>query len=230
MYSTIKEHIRTLNNPQRPNAKQYIEYIFDDFVELSGDRLYGDDKTILGGIGLLNNKPITIIGQLRGKTLCEQILFNFSMPYPEGFRKALRLMKQAEKFRRPIVCFVDTIGAYPGKQAEERGQAAAIANCIMEMMDIDVPIITIVIGNGGSGGALALCVSDRLAILNNAVLSVISPKACAEILWKDMKREPEAVALLKMTAHELYDQKIVDEVISEALGGVHTDSYLQQMK
>jgi len=187
-----------LNHHSRPNSAAYIDYIFADYIEFSGDRLFGEDPSIIGGVASLEGLPVTVIGQQRGQNLEEKIKFNYSMAYPEGFRKSLRLMKQAEKFKRPIICFVDTIGAYPGKQAEERGQASAIANNLMEMMTLNVPIISVLIGYGGSGGALALCVADRIAILENAVLGVISPKACAEILWKDTKREAEAVKMLKI--------------------------------
>ena len=212
-----------LKNNSRPNLAAYIICIFTDFIEMSGDRLFGDDPSIISGIAFLNDYPVTVIGQLRGQSAVEQMECNFSMTHPEGFRKSLRLMKQAEKFRRPIICFVDTIGAYPGKQAEERGQASAIANNLMEMMLLKVPIITILIGNGGSGGALALCVADRIAILENAVLSVISPKACAEILWKDINKEAEAVEILKMTSSELFEQRVVDHIIREPYGGAHVD-------
>ena len=220
---SISENLNILKHTSRPNAKSYIDLIFTDFIELSGDRLYGDDPSIIGGIGFIDNIPFTVIGQLRGANIEEQIKFNFSMTHPEGFRKSLRLMKQAEKFHRPVICFVDTIGAYPGKQAEERGQAAAIANNLMEMMCLKVPIITILIGNGGSGGALALCVADRISILENAVLSTISPKACAEILWKDTSKEIEAAELLKMTSEDLLQQGIVDYIIPEPNDGAHMD-------
>ena len=220
---SISENLDILKRTNRPNAKSYIDLIFTDFVELSGDRLFGDDPSIVSGIALLDDSPVTIVGQLRGSNIEEQIKFNFSMTHPEGFRKSLRLMKQAEKFHRPVICFVDTIGAYPGKQAEERGQAVAIANNLMEMMCLKVPIISILIGNGGSGGALALCVADRIAILENAVLSTISPKACAEILWKDTSKEIEAAELLKMTSKDLLQQGIVEYIIPEPNDGAHTD-------
>lgn len=222
---SISENLNILKQTNRPNAKSYIDLIFTDFIELSGDRLFGDDPSIASGIALLDDSPVTIVGQLRGSNIEEQIKFNFSMTHPEGFRKSLRLIKQAEKFHRPVICFVDTIGAYPGKQAEERGQAVAIANNLMEMICLKVPIISILIGNGGSGGALALCVADRIAILENAVLSTISPKACAEILWKDTSKEIEAAELLKMTSKDLLQQGIVDYIIPEPNDGAHTDAY-----
>lgn len=223
MCYSVSEHLDILNRIDRPNAKTYIKYIFNDFIELSGDRLFGDDPSISGGLAFLNNIPVTVIGQLRGNNIDEQVKYNFSMAYPEGFRKALRLMKQAEKFHRPVICFVDTIGAYPGKQAEERGQAAAIANNLMEMMYLGVPIITVLIGYGWSGGALSLCVADRIVALEHAVLSVISPKACAEILWKDKSKEIEAIKMLKMTSTNLLQQGIVDYIILEPKGGVYMD-------
>ena len=223
MELTISEHFEILNNPARPNAKSYIDMIFTDFIELSGDRLFGDDRSITGGVALLGDVPVTVIGQLRGRNTQEHIMYNFSMTHPDGFRKSLRLMKQAEKFHRPVICFVDTIGAYPGREAEERGQASAIANNLMEMMGLKTPIISVLIGQGGSGGALALCAADRIAALEYAVLSVISPKACAEILWKDTSREQEAAELLKMTSKDLLSQGIIDKIIHEPEGGAHTD-------
>ena len=223
MDNTLFTQISILNHHSRPSFAAYINYIFTDFIELSGDRLFGDDPSILGGIASLDGIPVTVIGQQRGQNWEEKIKFNYSMAYPEGFRKSLRLMKQAEKFKRPIICFVDTIGAYPGRQAEERGQASAIANNLMEMMILNVPIISVLIGYGGSGGALSLCVADRIAILENAVLGVASPKACAEILWKDTKREAEAVKMLKMTSKDLFEQGIVDFIVPEPSGGVQTN-------
>ncbi len=223
MSCSITNQLNILKHSDRPNAKSYIDLIFTDFVELSGDRLFGNDPSIVSGIALLDNSPVTIIGQLRGATIEEQIKFNFSMTHPEGFRKSLRLMKQAEKFQRPVICFIDTIGAYPGKQAEERGQAYAIANNLMEMMTLKVPIISVLIGYGGSGGALALCIADRIIALEHAVLSVIAPKACAEILWKDTSKEIEAAELLKMTSKDLLQQGIVDYIIPEPNDGAHTD-------
>lgn len=219
----VMEKISLINHNQRPNALNYIDNVFTEFVEISGDRLYGDDPSIIGGIAFLDKISVTVIGQLRGRDTKEQIKYNFSMAHPEGFRKSLRIMKQAEKFRRPIVCFVDTLGAYPGMQAEERGQASAIANNLMEMMFLKVPVISVLIGHGGSGGALALCVANEIAILENAVLSVISPKACANILWKDSSRENEAAKLLKMTSKDLLEQGIIDHIIREPNGGAHND-------
>lgn len=196
-----------------PNTKDYINNIFTKFVMLSGDRLFGDDPSIICGIAYLKEIPVTIIGQMRGKNLHEQIEYNYSMAYPEGFRKSLRIMKQAEKFGRPIICFVDTAGAFPGQQAESRGQAYAIANNIVEMLSLKTPIISIIVGNGVSGGALALCVADRIAILENAVFSVISPKAYAKIVFKDTNKWREATKLLRMTALDMQEQGIVDKII-----------------
>lgn len=223
MDHSVSTQMNILKNQDRPNSAVYIDCIFTDFIELSGDRLFGDDPSIIGGLALLDGLPVTVIGQLRGQNFEEQIKFNYSMTHPEGFRKSLRLMKQAEKFKRSIICFIDTIGAYPGKQAEERGQAYAIANNLMEMMTLKVPIISVLIGYGGSGGALALCIADRIIALEHAVLSVIAPKACAEILWKDTSKEIEAAELLKMTSKDLLQQGIVDYIIPEPNDGAHTD-------
>lgn len=214
-----------LKYSERPNSLDYIKYIFTDFISFSGDRIMGDDESIFGGVGFIDNIPVTVIGQIRGKNFQEQLTYNFSMTYPEGYRKALRLMRQAEKFKRPIICFVDTIGAYPGIEAEERGQVASISNNIAEMLCMKVPIISILIGNGGSGGALALCIADRIAILENAVYSVISPKACAEILWKDVNKEDVARELLKMTSFELKKQGLVDCILLEPNGNAYSDTH-----
>lgn len=215
MKKHIEEYIKINNDLSRANSQDYIKLIFDSFIEFSGDRLAGDDVAIIGGIARLNKQFVTVIAQRRGKTIQDNILYNYSMCSPQGYRKSLRLMKQAEKFNRPIICLVDTIGAYPGEEAEKHGQAIAISQNLMEMMYIKVPIISILIGNGGSGGALALCVANEIAILENALLSVISPKACANILWKDSSREHEAAQLLKMTSYDLKDYEIVETIIPE---------------
>jgi len=212
-----------LEHRNRPNAKFYIDNLFPDYIEMSGDRLFGDDSSITCGIATYNNIPVTIIGQHRGRNTKENIKYNFSMNKPEGYRKSLRLMKQAEKFHRPVICFVDTIGAYPGREAEERGQGFAIANNIMNMLHLKTPIISILIGYGGSGGALALCISDEIAALEYSVLSVISPAACANILWKDSSRKMEAAAMLKMTSCDLKKLGIVDIIINEPTNGAHTN-------
>jgi acetyl-CoA carboxylase carboxyl transferase subunit alpha len=206
---------------ERPTALDYIERIFTDFVELHGDRLFRDDPSIVGGIGKLNGKPVTIIGQQKGRDTKEYIKRNFGMPNPEGYRKALRLMKQAEKFNRPVICFVDTPGAYPGIGAEERGQGEAIAKNLMEMANLKVPVISIVIGEGGSGGALALAVADEVWMLENSIYSILSPEGFASILWKDSSRAKEAAGVMKITAEDLKGFGIIDRVIKEPLGGAH---------
>lgn len=208
---------------ERPTTLEYIDSIFNDFIEFFGDRYYGDDKAIIGGIASFNGTPVTIIGHQRGMNTKENIARNFGMPHPEGYRKALRLMKQAEKFNRPIICFIDTKGAYPGKEAEERGQSEAIAKNLVEMAGLTVPIISIVIGEGGSGGALALGICDKLFMLENSTYSVISPEGAASILFKDGSLKEIAAESLKITAQDLYDLKIADGVIKEPLGGAHRD-------
>ena len=210
-------------HPQRPSTLDYIGEIFRDFLEFHGDRSFGDDRAIVGGFARFNDRSVMVIGHQKGKTLKERMQRNFGMPNPEGYRKALRLMKMAEKFGRPIVTFIDTPGAYPGIGAEERGQAEAIARNLYAMSRLTVPILSIVIGEGGSGGALALGVSDRILMLEHGVYSVISPEGCAAILWDDPAKVPDAATALKMTAQDLVDLHIVDEVIPEPLGGAHRD-------
>ena len=211
----------------RPNVREYIDNLFDDFIELHGDRLYKDDGSIVGGLAMFNNIPCTVIGHLKGRTLEENLHCNFGMSSPEGYRKAMRLMKQAEKFKRPIIAFVDTPGAYPGMEAEMHGIGEAIARNLLEMSLLKVPIITIVIGEGGSGGALALSVSDRLVMLENSVYSILSPEGFASILWKDQegKRVAEAASLMKLTAKDLYERHIIDHIIDEDLKGATVESY-----
>ncbi|WP_405726863.1 carboxyl transferase domain-containing protein, partial [Anaerotignum sp.] len=186
------EKLQTARNQLRPTSRAYIERLFTERTELHGDRKYADDAAIIGGIGLLGEMPVTFIGIERGRDLEERIRCNFGCPMPEGYRKALRLMKQAEKFHRPIICLVDTSGAFCGEEAEERGQGQAIADNLMQMMALETPVITIVIGEGGSGGALGLSVANKLYMLENAVFSVISPEGCASILWEDAKLAPDA--------------------------------------
>jgi acetyl-CoA carboxylase carboxyl transferase subunit alpha len=210
-------------HPQRPSTLDYISEMFRDFLEFHGDRSFGDDRAIVGGFARFNDRSVMVIGHQKGKTLKERMQRNFGMPNPEGYRKALRLMKMAEKFGRPIVTFIDTPGAYPGIGAEERGQAEAIARNLYAMSRLTVPIISIVIGEGGSGGALALGVSDRILMLEHGVYSVISPEGCAAILWDDPAKVPDAATALKMTAQDLVDLQIVDEVIPEPLGGAHRE-------
>ena len=198
-----------------------LQRIFDDFIELHGDRSFKDDEAIVGGIASFNGQAITIIGHQRGKTTKENIRRNFGMPHPEGYRKALRLMKQAEKFGRPIICFIDTKGAYPGKAAEERGQSEAIARNLFEMAGLRVPIISIVIGEGGSGGALALGVANKMFMLENSTYSVISPEGAASILWKDASLAKQAAEAMKITAPDLKEMGIIDGIIPEISGGAH---------
>ncbi|XBX10060.1 acetyl-CoA carboxylase carboxyl transferase subunit alpha [Enterocloster clostridioformis] len=219
----IKERMDRLDSKQRYNSKDYISKLFPDFIELHGDRVFGDDNTVIGGIATIENTSVTIIGQNRGKTLKEKVEYNFSMCHPEGYRKSLRLMKQAEKFRRPIICFVDTLGAYPGVEAEERGQSSAIANNLMEMQRLMVPIISIIIGSGGSGGALAFLVENEVAILENSLFSIISPQGCANILWKSPSRKLDAACLLKITSEEIMQLNLVDYIIPEPMKGETID-------
>lgn len=200
---------------QRPKALDYINYMFTDFIELHGDRLYGDDKAIIGGIGFLEDIPVTIIGEQKGKTTKENMERNFGMPNPEGYRKALRLMKQSEKFGRPIITFIDTPGAYPGLGAEERGQGEAIARNLLEMVRLTVPIICVVIGEGSSGGALAIGVGDRILMLENSIYSILSPEGFASILYKDSSLYEKAAKEMKITAKDLKDLQIIDEIIKE---------------
>lgn len=193
----------------------YLTRMIDDFVELHGDRRYGDDAAIVGGVGMLNGIPVTVIAMERGATLDERIRRHFGCPTPEGYRKALRLMKEAEKFQRPIICFIGSSGAYCGIDAEERGQGEAIAENLFEMMGLKTPIISVVVGEGGSGGALALGVCDTAVMLENAVYSVISPEGCASILWKDSSKAPDAADALKLTANDLFSFDIVEKVMDE---------------
>ena len=212
---TAWEHVLLSRKSDRPIAGDYIEELFDDYIEFHGDRYFGDDGAITGGIAMFHGKPVTIIGQQKGKTTKENISRNFGMPSPEGYRKALRLMKQAETFGRPVICFVDTPGAFCGIQAEERGQGEAIARNLFEMSDLKVPILSIVIGEGGSGGALAMAVANEVWMLENAVYSVLSPEGFASILWKDSKRADEAAEVMKVTAGDLLRLGIIEELIPE---------------
>jgi len=220
---TAWEILKLARAVDRPTSKFYINTIFDDFIELHGDRNYRDDPSIIGGIGLLNGKPVTIIAEEKGTTLKEKTERNFGSPHPEGYRKALRLMEQADKFGRPIVCFVDTQGAYCGVGAEERGQGEAIAHNLAEMMQLTVPVISIVIGEGGSGGALAIAVANKVAGLENSVYSILSPEGFASILWKDSSRAEEAAEVMKITAEDLKNLDVIDEIISEPEGGAGKD-------
>ena len=223
---TASQRLDIIRQKGRPTALDYIPMIFDEFFEMHGDRLYGDDGAIIGGVAAFKGTPVTVIAEVKGRTLEENQKCNFGMPHPEGYRKALRLARQAEKFHRPIICLVDTPGAYPGVEAEQRGQGEAIARNIMEFMTMKTPIISIVMGEGGSGGALALAVCDELAMLENSLYSVISPKGFASILWKDASREREACDIMKITAEDLVDLGICDTIIPEADGGAHNDPQL----
>ncbi|MBQ3884991.1 MAG: acetyl-CoA carboxylase carboxyltransferase subunit alpha [Ruminococcus sp.] len=217
------ERLQLVHTKGRPTVRDYIPLVFSDFYEMHGDRLYGDDKAILGGIGRLDGRPVTIIGQVKGRDLNENKACNFAMPHPEGYRKALRLARQAEKFHRPIVCFIDTPGAFCGVAAEERGMGEAIAKNIAEFMTLRTPIISIVLGEGGSGGALALGVCDELAMLENAQYSVLSPRGFATILWKDASREQEASEIMRITAEDMVSLGVAEAIIEEPLGGAHND-------
>ncbi|NMB01501.1 MAG: acetyl-CoA carboxylase carboxyltransferase subunit alpha [Firmicutes bacterium] len=210
-------------HPKRPTTLDYIELLFDDFTELHGDRTFRDDPAIVGGIALFEGQPVTVIGPQKGRDTKENIARNFGLPHPEGYRKALRLMKQAEKFGRPIITLIDVVGAYPGVEAEERGQGLVIAECIEAMSFLRTPILAIITGEGGSGGALALGVGDRILMLENAWYSVISPEMCATILWRDSSRAAEAAELLRLTPTDLLKFGIIDDVITEPLGGAHRD-------
>ena len=220
---TAAERVALARHPQRPNITDYINGLFTDFFEQRGDRACREDSAILGGIALFHERPVTVIGTRKGKDLEENLNCNFGMPGPEGYRKALRLMKQAEKFHRPIFTFIDTSGAYPGLEAEERGQGEAIARNLFEMSRLTVPVIAVVTGEGNSGGALALAVANRVLMLENAVYAILSPEGFASILWKDAHRAGEAAELMRLTAPELKQLGIIDEIIREPEGGAQTN-------
>jgi acetyl-CoA carboxylase carboxyl transferase subunit alpha len=224
---TTAQKMQLARHPHRPTTMDYIQAIFSEFVELHGDRLYGDDLAIVGGLAKLNGVPVTVVGHQKGKDTKDNIARNFSMPHPEGFRKALRLMRQADKFRRPIITFIDTKGAFPGKAAEERGQAEAIARNLLEMASFRVPIICIVIGEGGSGGALALGVGNKVLMLENAIYSVITPEGAASILYKDASKSIHAAEAMRITADQILELGVVDSVIPEPKGGAHRDLAVQ---
>ena len=220
---TAWDKVNLARNPQRPTALDYIDIIFDEFIELHGDRLSKDDKATVCGLAKIGDKKFTIIAQQKGRNTKENIERNFGMPNPESYRKGIRLMKQAEKFNRPIITFVDTKGAYPGIEAEEKGQGEAIARSMLEMCRLKVPIIVVVIGEGSSGGALAISVGDRIIMLENAIYSILSPEGYASILWKDGTRAKEAAEVMKITAEDLYNFDIVDTIIDEPVGGASKD-------
>ena len=225
---TAYDRLRLTRQNHRPTGADYVNGIFVDRVDLHGDRRFGDDSAIIGGVGFLGDIPVTYIAIDKGGDIQERIAKNFGCPKPEGYRKALRLMKQAEKFGRPVICFVDTQGAYAGAEAEERGQGEAIAENILEMMGLKVPVITIVIGEGGSGGALALAAADRVYMLENAVYSVISPEGCASILWKDAGKVANAADALHITAQDMVDFKVAENIIPENFE--HFDTMCDDMR
>ena len=226
--SEIGRIIKQARDQARLTALDFAKGIFEDFVELHGDRNFRDDGAVIGGLGRLGNQAVTVIGIQKGKNLQDNLKRNFGQPHPEGYRKALRLMKQAEKFGRPIVTFINTAGAYPGLGAEERGQGEAIARNLLEMSDLKVPIIAIIIGEGGSGGALALAVADRVWMLENSMYAVLSPEGFASILWKDGSRAMEAAELMKITSFELLKMGVVDQVIPER--GYFAAELMEQVK
>lgn len=218
--------VEIARNKERPNTKFYIENIFDDFIELHGDRNFRDDKAIIGGIASIDKISVTVIGVNKGKNVKENVESNFGMVHPEGYRKALRLMKQAEKFDRPIICFVDTPGAFCGVGAEERGQGQTIAKNLMEMSRLKTPIISIITGEGGSGGALGLSVSDKVHMLKNSIYSILSPEGFATILWRDSSKTKEAAEVMKITALDLLNLGIIDDIIDEPTEGAHINPSL----
>lgn len=226
--SDVTRILKEARDQGRLTALDFAQGIFDDFIELHGDRNFRDDGAVIGGIGRLNGQAVTVVGIQKGKNLQDNLSRNFGQPHPEGYRKALRLMKQAEKFDRPVVTFINTAGAYPGVGAEERGQGEAIARNLMEMSDLKVPIIAIIIGEGGSGGALALAVADKVWMLENTIYSILSPEGFATILWKDGSRAEEAAELMKITSSELINMGIIDKIIPER--GYFTSEILEAVK
>ncbi len=225
VFASLTPHQRCqlARHPERPYTLAYIKSIFTDFTELHGDRRYADDAAIVAGFAQLDGETVAVMGHQKGKDTTEKVRRNFGMPRPEGYRKALRIMQLAARFRRPVITFIDTPGAYPGIDAEERGQAEAIATNLLEMARLPVPIIVIVTGEGGSGGALALGIGDRILMLEHAVYSVISPEGCAAILWKDQARAAEAAAALRLTAQDLKQLGVIDEILPEPPGGAQLD-------
>lgn len=217
------DRVYLARHPKRPHIDDFIEHLFTDFFEQKGDHLYDEDASIYGGIARYKGMPVTVLGHRKGRTMEENIRYNFGMPRPEGYRKALRLMEQAEKFGRPIITFVDTPGAYPGMEAEEHGQGEAIARNLAAMSSLHVPVIAVVTGEGNSGGALAISVANQILMLENAVYSVLSPEGFASILWKDAGRHEEACEVMKLTARDLREAGVADHLIPEPLGGAQTD-------
>lgn len=218
---TPYERLEVVRHKGRPTVRDYIPAIFDEFIEMHGDRYFGDDGAVMGGIASLNGIPVTVIAEVKGRNLNENKDSNFAMPHPEGYRKALRLAKQAEKFHRPVICFIDTPGAFCGVEAEKRGQGEAIARNLMEFMRLKTPIVSVVLGEGGSGGALALGVCDELAVLENSIYSVISPRGFASILWKDAGKEKEACNIMRVTAEDMVELGVAERIIEEPL--CHSD-------
>lgn len=217
------QRVAISRHPDRPHTVDYIKNLCDDFTELCGDRSYGDDRAIIGGIGIIKNEKFLIIGQEKGRDTESRLKHNFGMPHPEGYRKALRLMKLAEKFSLPVICLLDTPGAYPGLAAEERGQGMAIATNLFEMSQLATPVIIVLIGEGCSGGALGIGIGDSIGMLQHSYYSVISPEGCASILWKDPSKNAESAASLRMHAEDLKKMGVIDEIIPEPLGGAHHD-------
>ncbi len=225
IYSKLSrwQRVQLARHPNRPYTLDFVKHAMDDFLELHGDRSFGDDPAVVAGIGKLNGRSIILIGHQKGRQTKEKIARNFGMPHPEGYRKALRLMDLGAKFGKPVLTLIDTPGAYPGVGAEERGQAEAIAVNLREMAALPVPIICVVTGEGGSGGALAMCVGDRVLMMENTIYSVISPEGCASILWRDSSKAPEAAEAMKLTAADLMKLKVIDAIVPEPLGGAHRD-------
>ena len=223
---TPKDKVQVARHPSRPYTLDYINLLFTDFVELHGDRAFGDDQSIIGGTALFNYEPVIVVGHQKGRNTKENIARNFGMANPEGYRKAIRLFKMAEKFKRPVITFVDTPGAYPGIGAEERGQAEAIACSLFEMSTLKVPMVSVITGEGGSGGALGIAMGNRVLMLEHSIYAVISPEGCASILWKDAAQAPKAADALKLTAKDLYGLKVIDEIIPEPSGGAHRNHAL----
>ncbi|NJN18540.1 MAG: acetyl-CoA carboxylase carboxyltransferase subunit alpha [Oscillochloris sp.] len=217
------DRVQLARHAQRPHTLDYIQALCEDFVELHGDRRFGDDSALVGGIASFNQRTVVVLGHQKGSDTRENVRRNFGMPHPEGYRKAQRLMRHAEKFGLPVICFIDTPAADPKKESEERGQGNAIAESILTMTNLRTPIVAAVIGEGGSGGALAISVADRILMMENAIYSVASPEATAAILWRDAARAPDAARALKITAEDLYELKVIDEIVAEPAGGAHIE-------
>ncbi len=222
--------VQLARHPDRPTFLDYVDIVFDDFFEMSGDRAFMDDKSIVGGLASLSNQPVMVVGHQKGRNTQDNVVRNFGMPKPEGYRKALRLMKLAEQWRIPLITFIDTPGAFPGIEAEERGQAEAIARNIIEMTDLKTPILSVILGEGGSGGALAIAVADKLLMMQYSIYSVISPEGCAAITWKDGSYASRAAECLQLTAEKILQNKVADRIISEPLGGAHRDPLVAGLK